>query len=95
MKNPHRLPLGYNPIASAIHGILTIEAGLLTPPFDLLVYRVNGAIFRSSIPYWIIVLQYRSALTGLPAIAAFSTKPCLLTDFNYFKRGSWHGAITC
>ena len=36
--------LGHDPIAFAIIGIIAIEAGLLTPPFGLLVYTVKAAI---------------------------------------------------
>ncbi|HIC25862.1 MAG TPA: hypothetical protein EYO82_08135, partial [Gammaproteobacteria bacterium] len=32
---------GYDPIAFAIIAIIAIEAGLLTPPFGLLVYTVK------------------------------------------------------
>jgi C4-dicarboxylate transporter DctM subunit len=73
--------LGYNPIAFAIVGILAIEAGLLTPPFGLLVYTVKAAvqdedasitivdIFRSSTPYWIIILIAMTLIIWFPKIA--------------------------
>ncbi len=73
--------LGYHPIAFAIIGILAIEAGLLTPPFGLLVYTVKAAtqdevppvsmvqIFNSSTPYWIIILLAMVAIIWFPAIA--------------------------
>ena len=58
--------LGVNELAFAIFGILVIEAGLLTPPFGLLIYTVKaavpdqsvtlGMIFRGAIPYWIMIL---------------------------------------
>ncbi|MGQ7847071.1 TRAP transporter large permease [Granulosicoccus sp. 3-233] len=58
--------IGVNPLAFAIFGILVIEAGLLTPPFGLLIFTVKaavpdpsvslGMIFRGAIPYWIILL---------------------------------------
>lgn len=72
--------LGYDPVAFAILGILAIEAGLLTPPFGLLVYTVKsaidddvsiGQIFISSIPYWIIMLLCMTALAVFPGIATF------------------------
>ena len=65
---PIALKLGYDPLAFAIIGIIAIEAGLLTPPFGLLVYTVKSAIhgldpsvnvmtiFKSSTPYWILML---------------------------------------
>ena len=75
--------LGYDPIAFAIVGILAIEAGLLTPPFGLLVYTVKSAvqdedpsvsiveIFRSSTPYWFIILVAMTLIITFPAIATF------------------------
>jgi tripartite ATP-independent transporter DctM subunit len=73
--------LGYNPIAFAIVGILAIEAGLLTPPFGLLVYTVKSAIqdddpsvtlvdiFKSSMPYWAIMLLAMTLIIVFPQIA--------------------------
>ena len=59
---PIAMTLGIDPLAFAIFGILVIEAGLLTPPFGLLVYTVKGAvpdntatlskIFAGSFPYF-------------------------------------------
>ena len=75
--------LGYDPIAFAIIGILAIEAGLLTPPFGLLVYTVKAAIqdedpdismvqiFWSSTPYWAIILLCMVAIIWIPSIATF------------------------
>ena len=58
--------LGINALAFAIFGVLVIEAGLLTPPFGLLIYTVKaavpdqsvtlGMIFKGAIPYWIMLL---------------------------------------
>jgi C4-dicarboxylate transporter, DctM subunit len=66
--------IGYDPIAFALIGILAIEAGLLTPPFGLVVYTVKssvndpdvslGKIFSGSTPYWIMLL----VVTGLVAL---------------------------
>jgi tripartite ATP-independent transporter DctM subunit len=71
--------LGYDRIAFAVIGILAIEAGLLTPPFGLLVYTVKaaiqddevsvGTIFLSSVPYWIIMLAGILAIVAVPGIA--------------------------
>jgi len=73
--------LGYDPIAFAIVGILAIEAGLLTPPFGLLVYTVKAAmqdedasvslvtIFKSSMPYWAIILLAMVLIVLFPQIA--------------------------
>lgn len=73
--------LGYDPIAFSIIGILAIEAGLLTPPFGLLVYTVKAAIqdedpgvslvqiFWSSTPYWVIILLAMTLIILFPKIA--------------------------
>jgi tripartite ATP-independent transporter DctM subunit len=80
---PIAVNLGYDPIAFAIVGILAIEAGLLTPPFGLLVYTVKAAIqdedddisimqiFQSSTPYWIIMLIGMIAIASYPQIATY------------------------
>ena len=80
---PIAVNLGYDPIAFAIIGILAIEAGLLTPPFGLLVYTVKAAIqdeddgisimqiFRSSTPYWLIMLAGMIAIASYPQIATY------------------------
>jgi tripartite ATP-independent transporter DctM subunit len=78
---PIAVNLGYDPIAFAIIGIIAIEAGLLTPPFGLLVYTVKAAIhdegddvsimqiFKSSTPYWIVMLIGMLAIIAFPEIA--------------------------
>ena len=78
---PIAVKLGYDPIAFAIIGIIAIEAGLLTPPFGLLVYTVKSAIygidpdlnvmtiFKSSTPYWIIMLIGMILIIAFPEIA--------------------------
>ncbi|MGI9304580.1 MAG: TRAP transporter large permease [Gammaproteobacteria bacterium] len=76
---PMAATLGFNPIAFAIIGILAIEAGLLTPPFGLLVYTVKaairdddvsiGRIFASAAPYWLIILLAMIAIARFPSIA--------------------------
>jgi C4-dicarboxylate transporter, DctM subunit len=76
---PLAASLGYDRIAFAVIGILAIEAGLLTPPFGLLVYTVKaaiqddevsvGQIFLSSVPYWIIMLAGILAIVAFPGIA--------------------------
>ena len=80
---PIAVKLGYEPIAFAIIAIIAIEAGLLTPPFGLLVYTVKSAIqnfdseinvmtiFRSSIPYWIIMLIGMAVIIRFPEIATY------------------------
>lgn len=76
---PVALAFGFDQVSFAIVGIIVIEAGLLTPPFGLLVYTVKAAIndstvgvqqiFRSSIPYWIIMLIASILLVVFPEIA--------------------------
>ncbi len=75
-----------NPYAFAIFGILAIEAGLLTPPFGLIVYTVKGVltasndnvklgtIFMGSIPYWIMMLFVMSLIYFFPELASWPTK---------------------
>ena len=80
---PIAVKLGYEPIAFAIVAIIAIEAGLLTPPFGLLVYTVKSAIqnhdpeinvttiFKSSTPYWIIMLIAMVVVMRFPEIATY------------------------
>lgn len=78
---PIALGLGIDPIAFAIFGILVIEAGLLTPPFGLLVYTVKGAIpdrdlklshiFRGSVPFWIMILGAAVVVILFPPLATW------------------------
>ena len=79
---PIAVNLGYDPIAFAIIGIMAIEAGLLTPPFGLLVYTVKAAIpeetdvsiaqiFKSSAPYWMIMLIGMVTIVVFPKIATY------------------------
>ncbi len=80
---PIAVKLGIDPIAFAIIGIIAIEAGLYTPPFGLLVYTVKSAIqgfdpdmnvmtiFKSSTPYWIIMLIAMVVIINFPIIATW------------------------
>ena len=80
---PIAVKLGYDPIAFAIIAIIAIEAGLLTPPFGLLVYTVKAAIssegedvpileiFKSSTPYWIMMLVGMVLIINFPEIATY------------------------
>ena len=80
---PIAVKLGYEPIAFAIIAIIAIEAGLLTPPFGLLVYTVKSAIqnfepdmsvmtiFKSSTPYWAIMLVAMVLIIVFPEIATY------------------------
>ena len=80
---PIAVKLGFDPIAFAIIAIIAIEAGLLTPPFGLLVYTVKSAIqdvdptmnvmtiFKASTPYWIIMLIAMVVIIRFPNIATY------------------------
>ncbi|MGC1442926.1 MAG: TRAP transporter large permease [Burkholderiaceae bacterium] len=78
---PIALSLGVDPMAFAVFGILVIEAGLLTPPFGLLVYTVKasvpdddvslGMIFRGSVPYWILILICAVTVLLVPSLATW------------------------
>ncbi|MEM9106864.1 MAG: TRAP transporter large permease subunit [Pseudomonadota bacterium] len=78
---PLAAALGFDRISFAVVGILAIEAGLLTPPFGLLVYTVKAAIndpevgvrdiFRHSTPYWIIMLIGMVSVIIVPGIANY------------------------
>lgn len=70
---------GVDPLAFAIFGILLIEAGLLTPPFGLLVYTVKGSIdddeatllhlFGGSVPYWVLIIVVAGIVLIFPGLA--------------------------
>jgi len=80
---PIAVQIGYDPIAFAIIGIIAIEAGLLTPPFGLLVYTVKSSIheiepdmsvmtiFQSSTPYWVLMLIGMILIINFPKIATY------------------------
>jgi C4-dicarboxylate transporter, DctM subunit len=77
--HPIAMSVGFDPIAFAIIGILAIEAGLLTPPFGILVFTVKAAvddrdvsiwdIFRSSVPYWLVLMISVGLIALFPSIA--------------------------
>ncbi len=76
---PVAMAFGFDQLSFAIVGIIAIEAGLLTPPFGLLVYTVKAAInddevgvqsiFLASIPYWGIMLVTVLMIIAFPQIA--------------------------
>ena len=73
--------LGVNELAFAIFGILVIEAGLLTPPFGLLIFTVKasipdptvtlGMIFKGAIPYWIMLLTVAILILVFPILTTW------------------------
>jgi C4-dicarboxylate transporter, DctM subunit len=78
---PIAVAVGFDSMAFAVIGVLAIEAGLLTPPFGILVYTVKLAIddkdisvwqiFRSASPYWVILLLSVVLVAIFPAIATY------------------------
>ena len=77
---PVAVAMGYDPLAFAVLGILAIEAGLLTPPFGILVFTVKaalpqeasvGEIFRGSVPYWIALLAAVVVIAAFPRAATW------------------------
>ena len=78
---PVAMAFGFDRLSFAIVGIIAIEAGLLTPPFGLLVYTVKAAIrdddvgvqhiFLASIPYWLIMLLIVALLVAFPSISNY------------------------
>lgn len=78
---PLAVALGYDPVAFAIYGILVIEAGLLTPPFGLLVYTVRGSvpdptatlqkIFIGSFPYFLLILVAALIVILVPPLSTW------------------------
>jgi tripartite ATP-independent transporter DctM subunit len=81
---PIAVKVGFDSIAFAVMGVLAIEAGLLTPPFGILVYTVKSAIddkdisiwqiFASSTPYWLVLLLSVVLVGMFPGIATFLPK---------------------
>ena len=78
---PIAVSVGFDSIAFAVIGVLAIEAGLLTPPFGILVYTVKSAIddkdisvwdiFASSTPYWLVLLIAVVLVALFPGIATY------------------------
>ncbi len=81
---PIAVSVGFDSIAFAVIGVLAIEAGLLTPPFGLLVYTVKAAIddkdisiwsiFWSATPYWVVLLVALVLVALFPGIATYLPK---------------------
>ena len=77
---PVAVAMGFDPLAFAVLGILAIEAGLLTPPFGILVFTVKaalpqeatvGEIFRGSVPYWVALLAAVAVIAVFPRAATW------------------------
>lgn len=84
---PIAAAIGLDPIAFAVFGILIIEAGLLTPPFGILVYTVRGAvpdptatlgkIFAGSAPYCVLIILAAFLVLLVPQLASWLPKVML------------------
>lgn len=78
---PLALTLGLDGIAFAILGILAIEAGIMTPPFGLIVFTVKaciddrdvsiGRIFRGTVPYWVMLIFMSAVIYFWPGLATW------------------------
>jgi C4-dicarboxylate transporter, DctM subunit len=81
---PVAIKLGLDPLVFAIAGILTIEAGLLTPPFGLIVYAVRSVlpsedismklIFYGSTPFCIMLLLTVALIMAAPTTVTYLTR---------------------
>ncbi len=81
---PVALALGIDPIAFAMVGILTVEAGLLTPPFGMVVYAVKSVIpdknvsmaliFAGSTPFCVMLLIITAIVYYFPITATYLIK---------------------
>jgi len=71
--------LGYDPIWFGVAVVVLIEMALLTPPVGLVVYAVHGLvpdrplgeIFRSIVPFFLIMVAFLALLTALPVLATW------------------------
>ncbi|CUH68048.1 Neu5Ac permease [Thalassovita gelatinovora] len=78
---PVATTIGLDPLAFAIFGILVIEAGLLTPPFGIIVFTVKAAvpdpdveladIFKGAIPFWILILAVAVLCVAFPQLCTW------------------------
>ncbi|PJE37056.1 C4-dicarboxylate ABC transporter permease [Pseudooceanicola lipolyticus] len=78
---PVATTLGVDPLAFAIFGILVIEAGLLTPPFGILVFTVKAAvpggqvtlgdIFQGAVPFWVLILAVAIMVLVWPELSTW------------------------
>lgn len=78
---PVAAAFGLDPIVFALIGILTIEAGVLTPPFGIGCFVVKAAvpdkdiqlreIFWGAVPYWILILVVAFSVWAWPPLAGW------------------------
>jgi C4-dicarboxylate transporter DctM subunit len=73
--------LGMDPLAFAMIGILVVEAGLLTPPFGLVVFAVKSVvpnqevtmsrIFMGAMPFMVLLLVVSFLIYFFPKLASW------------------------
>ena len=73
--------MGVDPLVFAIYGILLIEAGMVTPPFGIVLFTVRGAlpdrsvtigdIMRGTLPYCLIIIATAFIVLAVPQVATF------------------------
>ena len=77
---PVIMNLGYDPIWFGMVAILTIELGLITPPFGMVVFAMRASltepvsveeIFRGVLPFFAILLVALALVIAIPGISLF------------------------
>ena len=80
LMHPIALKLGYHPIWFAIVSIVTIEIGLLTPPFGMVVFAMKSAlgdevqveeIFAGAIPFILMLAAALAIIIAFPRLSTF------------------------
>lgn len=78
--HPVAVKLGYDPIWFAIVSIITIEIGLLTPPFGMVVFAMKSAlgdqarieeIFQGSTPFMLMLFVALIIIMAFPILSTF------------------------
>jgi tripartite ATP-independent transporter DctM subunit len=78
--HPVAVKLGYDPIWFTIVAIVTIEIGLLTPPFGMVVFAMKSAlgdeakieeIFAGSTPFMLMLLIALAIIIAFPILSTF------------------------
>ncbi|MCX5907083.1 MAG: TRAP transporter large permease [Deltaproteobacteria bacterium] len=78
--HPVAVKLGYDPIWFAIVSIITIEIGLLTPPFGMVVFAMKSAlgdqakieeIFQGSLPFILMLFLSLLIIMAFPILSTF------------------------
>ncbi len=78
--HPVAVKLGYDPIWFAIVAIITIEIGLLTPPFGMVVFAMKSSlggkatieeIFQGSFPFLLMLLVSLAIIMAFPILSTW------------------------